>query len=400
MTAGARLHSDGIVLLYHSVHPEPAVVRESVKALRACSGFDVFPVNAALGYPAGLDRIRFAAIVLHYTMFYGAFEPISQALRAYLTASAESFKVVFFQDEQMYLSEKADFCSRYGVDLIYTCIDDTDAPRAYARSGDASVVTYLPGYVGAQLAARKSPSAERPIDIGYRGRKPPPSWTGAALEKYEIAERFLERSADLGLTLDIATSESSRIYGEGWLRFIESCKGMLGTESGADIADPHGGASIPYRTISPRHFEAAAARSCQILYEGHYSGVMEPDVHYIPLRKDFSNFNDVIEAFRDPKLRRRLTERAHSDLVASGRYSYESFVAGFDRKLHESGLRPGRNPTAREQVASALYPSKLRRRATRYQQALRAGTRVTINRLRGRAPTDALRGRRSRHDPP
>ena len=45
-----------------------------------------------------------------------------------------------------------------------------------------------------------------------------------------------------------------------------------------------------YRTISPRHFEAAAFRICQVLFEGEYSGVLQPMVHYVPLKKDFSNF--------------------------------------------------------------------------------------------------------------
>ncbi len=46
---------------------------------------------------------------------------------------------------------------------------------------------------------------------------------------------------------------------------------------------------IRYRTISPRHFEAAAFRVCQILFEGRYSEIMQPMIHYIPLKKDFSN---------------------------------------------------------------------------------------------------------------
>ena len=37
-----------------------------------------------------------------------------------------------------------------------------------------------------------------------------------------------------------------------------------------------------YRTISPRHFEAAAVRVCQILFEGRYSEAMEPMVRTSP----------------------------------------------------------------------------------------------------------------------
>ena len=70
------------------------------------------------------------------------------------------------------------------------------------------------------------------------------------------------------------------------------------------------GTLIDDRTISPRHFEAAALRVCQILFEGHYAGVMEPRRHYIPLRKDFSNLDEVIARIRDPSVRREIAENA------------------------------------------------------------------------------------------
>jgi hypothetical protein len=98
--------------------------------------------------------------------------------------------------------------------------------------------------------------------------------------------------------------------------------------------------NIFYRTISPRHFEAAAFRVCQILFEGRYSGLMEPMIHYIPLKKDFSNFDDCLRMFQDKQLRRQLTENAHRDLIASGKYSYRSFIEGFDAELLKEGMRP------------------------------------------------------------
>ena len=58
--------------------------------------------------------------------------------------------------------------------------------------------------------------------------------------------------------------------------------------------------NFSYRTISPRHFEAAAFRICQVLFEGEYSGVLRPMVHYIPLKKDFSNFDQVVGLIGDP----------------------------------------------------------------------------------------------------
>src|SRR5207253_10687300 len=56
------------------------------------------------------------------------------------------------------------------------------------------------------------------------------------------------------------------------------------------------------------------------------SGVVQPYEHYLPLEKDFSNFDEVSNALRDIDRLEDLTERAYSDLIASGRYSYRSFI--------------------------------------------------------------------------
>jgi hypothetical protein len=98
------------------------------------------------------------------------------------------------------------------------------------------------------------------------------------------------------------------------------------------------GKGVYYRTISPRAFEAAAVRSCQILFEGRYSGILKPMVHYIPLQKDFSNFDEVIALYRDESFRRQLTDNAHRDLIASGKYSYQKFIERFDRLFMEMGM--------------------------------------------------------------
>jgi hypothetical protein len=60
--------------------------------------------------------------------------------------------------------------------------------------------------------------------------------------------------------------------------------------------------------------------------------------HYIPLKKDFSNFDEVLRMFRDEACRREITQRARRDLIDSGKYSYRSFIRSFDEEL--PGMRP------------------------------------------------------------
>jgi hypothetical protein len=367
------VRANGILLLHFGWGPASPDLAESVRAFSRYSRFPVFPVNASLGYPPGLDRLRFAAVALHYTMFYGGFTPLTTPFRQYLAQDTEAFKAAFFQDEQAYLPERLAFCTEYGVNCIYTCLEHPHAERVYGQTGAAVIRTQLPGYVGDRLRTATAKYAradgERPVDVGYRGRKAPDSWGPAALEKYEIAVEFQRRTVGLDLQLDIETDESKRIYGRRWFRFIGGCKAVLGTESGAVLREHP---DVPYRTVSPRHFEAAALRTCQILYEGRYSGTMEPMVHYIPLRKDFSNFDEAIERFHNDSVRRELTDNAHRDLIASDRFGYSTFIRGFDDVLLEAGLRPGDDAHAHA-VAARLYPSWLNRRARRARRAILVG---------------------------
>ena len=72
-----------------------------------------------------------------------------------------------------------------------------------------------------------------------------------------------------------------------------------------DYANP-----VPGRVLSGRNVEAAGTKTVQILLEGAYGGYLQPDVHYIPVRKDFSNLREAIGKFRDESVRNHVRENA------------------------------------------------------------------------------------------
>ena len=75
-------------------------------------------------------------------------------------------------------------------------------------------------------------------------------------------------------------------------------------------------------------------KTCQILTEGFYSGVIEADKHYIPIKTDFSNYREVLDKFRDEQFRAQIIENAYNDLCLSNRWIYATFVAEFDEHLN------------------------------------------------------------------
>ena len=93
-----------------------------------------------------------------------------------------------------------------------------------------------------------------------------------------------------------------------------------------DYSDP-----VPVRTISGRHVEAAGTKTVQILFEGYYNGYFEPDVHYIPLKKDFSDTNEVFYKFQDEGFCRHLAENAYA--VVTQELTYEKLIDRFYEAL-------------------------------------------------------------------
>jgi len=367
----------GILLIHsHALVPTASMVMDLVSAFQNHSRFKVWAVNAELGFPEALKRYEFQIIVLHYSIFSWLPFFLSEEFLEYLGESGDSYKIAFFQDEYRYWPERSEVLNRFKVDCVYTCIEPEyyDATyRKYTRV--PRLVTYLPGYVSEEMVRWAGevikPDRQRRIDVGYRGRRSYHYMGKAAREKHEIGTRFLELASGSGLSMDITSEESKRIYGRQWLGFLGDCRAVLGVEAGVSIFDidnvvipqyqkmvaenpeitfeevygrllfQYDGKGIYYRTMSPRVFEAAAVRSCQILFEGRYSGILEPMVHYIPLKKDFSNFEEVLRMYRDESIRRELTENAHRDLISSGRYSYREFMREFDEGLEAAGVEIG-----------------------------------------------------------
>jgi len=369
----------GLLVLYHRpvFGKDALTVREHIGAFGRFSRFPVCAVNTQLGFPAGLRRMEFPAIVLHYSLFGSAKYPMEQAFVDYLDTSRTSYKVAFFQDEYYFCPKRFAFINEHRIDTIYTLLEDRHFQDVYGKyTSVTDIVPTLTGYVSDELiaAAKRYGRADkdRRIDVGYRGRELLPYMGRAACEKTQIAAAFREHTRDLGLVLDMETKEFRRLYGADWYRFLGDCRGCLGVEAGVSVFDLEGAVyaayeklrtdypqagfdemaarlapvmdpwedRIFYRTISPRHFEAAAFRICQILYEGRYSGVLEAGRHFIALKKDFSNLDDVLQTFRDPAARARITDAAYKDLVASGAYSYRRFVEQFDAHLLARGLSP------------------------------------------------------------
>lgn len=78
--------------------------------------------------------------------------------------------------------------------------------------------------------------------------------------------------------------------------------------------------AIHGKCISSRHFDAAGTKTCQIMIDGRFNDILVADEHYLALRSDFSNMDDVLRRFSDLSERTAVVDRLR-DMVME-RHTY------------------------------------------------------------------------------
>jgi hypothetical protein len=390
-----------------------------------------------------VDLDAFDAVALHWSLYVAGDETLPAATRRRLR-EFEGVKAGFLQDDYAFTFPRIDAYRYMGADVLFVLAPDEVRDTMYPpERTEARTVTLLAGYVPERLLERSSPPlAQRPIDVGYRAMAPA-AWRGElGQEKQWIVDRFRDHPAAAGLKLDISSRVGERFRGDAWLEFLERCKAVLGTESGSSLFDPTGETAkavdehlarrpdtpfeelrerffpgrdwqVPLAAVSPRIFEAAALRTAMVLYQGHYSGVIEPWRHYLPLRKDHSNQDEIVEILRADLGRcQEMVDRTYEEVARNPDYGYPALVETVESNLADLVERSGRFGTHRyddrdlralEAEAEALNNLRLSRLggpgralARTYGAAARFAPPTAMERatasLQGRA--DALRRRR------
>ena len=264
---------------------------------------------------------------MHYSLFGSGVYRMSPQFLDWLDGCG-AYKICFFQDEFYYCGRRFQFLNDHASTACSRMSPATYFDRGLRGYTRAAAGVQRPrirqrGPARGGRAAR-APASVRPVDVGYRGRPLPVYMGRGSQEKAEIGHAVRSAGGVRGPTLDIDTSERGRLYGEAWYEFIASCRYILGVESGVSLFDLEDEVRHEYhgcsrRASTRRSSSSSTARSaagtdrsptgrsaratsrpprwtCQVLFEGPYSGAMEPMVHYIPLRKDYSNFDEVSSA--------------------------------------------------------------------------------------------------------
>jgi hypothetical protein len=426
---------DWLVLYLHAeAEPMRPTTTQHLRFLEhSLTPHNVLYWNAWHGVPSWIRSYPYDVVVLHYSLLCMRWEEPFERWRSSLdwVARSDAVRIAMPQDEYVCAATLDHWLGDLDVHCVFSVLDGRHWPVLYPGESQRTRMerTYT-GFVDDRAAGAverlPGPHAARDVDIVYRARNLPYHVGHHGQLKHEIAHIVEPAARALGLRTDISTDIRDTKYGDEWFAFLASGRCVIGTESGSSALDPVGAIrrfeaewrlahpeatfeefsalqeagwdDYNFTAISPRLLEAAQTKTAQLLVEGAYDGLLEPETHYFPLRGDLSNLTEALERIRDPGETEAMAERAWEDLIASGRYSYGAFAAHVESVVDELAggrvRRRGRRGASSWRTLNAASDaySGLRIRAPRlaYRAAMRHAPWAAHAMLRGR---DALRRR-------
>jgi len=307
-----------------------------------------------------LKHSKYDVVLLHYSFLAERFNTTKKQWNRYINILKEitGYKIALPQDEYIKSNWLCNMFKKIGVSTIYTCFDGAVSRKLYPLE-NIDFVHVLTGYVNevSNIKQNLLPYKKRPIDIGYRARTIPFYLGKHGQLKTELATVFINELRGSEFTYDILnTTDSGKnvISGKNWFKFLANCKAVLGCEGGSDLIDPNGKIiscikkyvsthknatfeeaeehcfrenknKLDAHAFSPRIFEAAQTKTLQLLVEGKYNGIVKPGVHYIEIKKDFSNVEEILNKLKDIEYCKKIIENSYADLIMSSKYSYRNF---------------------------------------------------------------------------
>ena len=253
--------------------------------------------------------------------------------------------VVFLGNEYDLLDDKIGFVRSVEAEFLCSQLPLAAARYLYGDCGAARLVE-MPHALNPS-SYRPLPEVARDTDIGFVGDIYWP-FVGDR-ERTGLIEWFEENGKERGLRCEIRRQRLSR---EEWNRFLNRCRAIIGAESGTYYLNDRGRLldraraynlrenpaatfeevyerffrdvprGVSGKSISSRHFEPIGTRTCQILLEGEYNGILKADVHYIAVKKDLSNIDDAIARFRDESRRAGMAAETYDYIMSEHTYAH------------------------------------------------------------------------------
>lgn len=385
-----------IVVLYYTagIYPIRDTIHKHLYSWGKYSSHDVIYINLAYSFPSFLLKNITIDVIVFHTIFLGSmrwnpnlyplFTKICEQLK-----QLNCTKIAFPQDEFLHTEILNKFINDFNITHVYTCAFEKDWKYIYNKVNFDKVKfkTVLTGYIDEETVNKveklRAQITNRNIDIGYRAWAAE-YWLGALGQfKSMIGYKVMRIAKRLNMKLDLSTKEKDTLNGDDWFNFLLRCKSTLGVEGGASVLDRFGtikkkvneymnkNPRAPFKEvkklffdkndgklhlacISPRHLEACITKTCQLLIEGNYNGILKPWKHYLPIKKDYSNIRQILDLLRDEEYINIITDAAYVDIVGSQKYSYIQFIKMIELEAINRTIPRSRPFNANDYICTSL----------------------------------------------
>ena len=300
-----------------------------VKAFSETNEFECEFVNTADLGRFDVQRVWAAAkradhVVILHSVFSNA--KLIPALTHFILSISNTPVTYFIGNEYKHMPEKMRFCKTIGCKLLVTQSFSKEAVNLYSNALNCKVISIPGGGLDTSLFYPGDSTISRKIDLGFRAFDEP--FYFGHQERRDFMKHAQLECEKRGFNYDFSMESKDRFVGSDWADFLRNCKSVIGSSSGFDhfaLNDKlrksvnsytnsmdqvsfedvrlkffddksHG---VKCRVLSGRLIEAAGTKTTLILLRDEYSRYLTPDVHYIPVNKDYSNISEAFEKLSD-----------------------------------------------------------------------------------------------------
>lgn len=377
------------LLLCHIPHKYHQASLDYIEAFKKYSKYEI-DVFDCYRQNINFDLNAYDVVIVHYSIIIVSDSYLTPYNR-FLLKNFQGLKILIIQDEHRWIDQTHSCMQFIDFNVLLTVVPQSQIEKVYPRKKFPKLkkINVLTGYVSDDLKAIKPISYKsRKLDVIYRAHKVSACLGDLGFEKWDIAKKFNEYNKKYKLNSDVTYESKDRIYGQAWLDFLQTSKAALGTESGASIMDFDDSLrkkiekieseqpSLGYRDIrkkylgslnskvvmnqvSPKIFEYAACKTLMILYVGKYSGFIKPMVDFVPLKKDWSNFAEIVKILKDEAKCNEIIDHARRNLIDSRKFSYKSYIKKIDKIITKELSKLGIKKASRRIDFDRIGNSKL-----------------------------------------
>lgn len=259
----------------------------------------------------------------------------------------KAYKIFFVGNEYKHMPEKINFTKNLNINLFITQSHLSDVINLYKQRLNISVEYICNSGVDENIFFPKIPYTERQQIIGYRSGHDQLYFGN---QERENLYKFLKKYSliNKNYNFDVSINKKDRFSYTEWADFINRCKCMFAPNTGFDyfflnddlrnkvnqsklkdfnevfkrfFLNVKDGTKL--KCVTGKTIEPAACKTPLIQVEGDYDK-FKPNIHYIPLNKDYSNIDECMEKLEDNLYVNKIIENSYK--LVKSEYLYRHHI--------------------------------------------------------------------------